>query len=1214
MYYKLRKVLLITLAVFGVTQSVFSIAAHGQKDKIVIGVITQSQWEDKLKDSIGTFYGINLEYLKNIADVLDYQLELKTYPYIDPLLDDIESGKIDGAVGFSKTPDRLERFLFSEPFFSSTIAVWYRNSNYKTIPAPHLSWACVEGSVYCQTLVKQGFDNIYFASTQAEAFETVASGRANALISTYVMINKYLDDNDIVRGAVDVPDWLKEEEVSFITSKDKKFLIDDINKILEWEKTGQNVRSVASKNPYHINDKLLLDYRRNDFSDSSITYSTSEDANPFLFRNHTGGELEGFLPDFLDLIQARTGLKFEYVKPKKSLGSGLTAFQADLVPVAYRNKTLSSEWLLTKPFMQTTYLAIKANKLTRSLAKNAKRGILVSLKKQGMIHLESWREDDFARYDDLKNLLADLKAGKISVAYVPDDIVHSLLVRDNAEGLHISEKDSLTFWVAFAVSKSNTKLKEILDSIIVTIDAKEIEKLSRAYRNFNLIYGYGDQDVTKMIGVVATVFLVLIAVGYFVLAHLRLKVNLAQVTADNEEKERKWLTGIIQEINSLVFIHGEDNKLKMSNCGMFLSGDCKGCQIKASESEELLVDNPNELSSVLRGHNIADSTPSRDCALGVSYVYRERKVISAPSSNKRFVLTVLQDIEEQKTREQELIDAQLEAQSAVQAREKFLATMSHELRTPLSAVHGLLDLLDGQLEEESNKGLVSQAIRSLNHLNTLVDEVLDYSKLDAGMLMINPQRTDWVSLVSDVLRSFEAKAESKRLDYRVVIRPFAKRWVMVDSLRLTQILTNLLSNAVKFTAEGEIAVHVAVSESNLIVKVIDTGIGMTENQLNSIFKPFVQADDSITRKYGGTGLGLSIVDRLVKCMRGELAIDSQIDLGTTIKVSLPIELCDQQEATRFTQTYAPTLPASIRKWCETWQMQLDNLHADVTPFNDEHGTFAGLALHDEPMITAKDAKYPDALFMLFDKEKCTLEECLAEEDAVSWKQGTLLVAEDNPINQSVIRMQLNQLGITPVIVSSGQEAWEYLQTDSTVSLVLTDFHMPEMDGYELASRLQLHESLCDLPVIGVTAEDARLASKKIGVSGITDVLYKPYGLTELKAMLLKYYTEQPAEKRSPTWLERFSGAEALEVARVFIDSMKADLQQLKQSTRACETRKIIHGIKGALGAVGVSAIAEMCIRAEQSAESDFEHHVTGLINNIEQEIEHVESWIEAYEH
>ncbi|NVJ55058.1 MAG: transporter substrate-binding domain-containing protein [Vibrionaceae bacterium] len=1212
MYYKLRKVLLIAFAVFGIALSFISISAPSHRDKIVVGVITQSQWQDKLKDSIGTFYGINLEYLKNIADVLDYELELKAYPYIEPLLDDIESGNIDGAVGFSKTPERLERFLFSEPFFSSTIAVWYRNSNYKTVSPSSLSWVCVEGSVYCQTLVKQGLNNIYFASTQAEAFETVASGRANALISTYVMINKYLDDNDIVRGAVDVPDWLKEEDVSFITSKDKKFLIDDINKILEWEKTGQNVRSVASKNPYHINDKLLLDYRRSDFSDSSITYSTSEDANPFLFRNHNSNKLEGFLPDFLDLIQARTGLKFEYIKPKNSIGSGLTAFQADLVPVAYLNKTLSSDWLLTKPFMQTNYLAIKANRITSALAKNTKSGILASLKKQGMIHLESWHEDEFARYDDLKNLLTDLKAGEIDVAYLPDDIVHSLLVRDNAEGLHISEKDNLTFSVAFAVSKNNTKLKDILDSIIVTIDAKEIEKLSRAYRNFNLIYGYGDQDVTKMIGVVATVFLVLLAVGYFVLAHLRLKVNLAQVTADNEEKERKWLTEIIQEINSLVFIHGEDNELKMSNCAMFLSGDCKGCQIRASESDVLLVDNPDELNSVLKGNNIAESTPSRDCGLGVSYVYRERKVISAPSSNKRFVLTMLQDIEQQKTREQELIDAQLEAQSAVHAREKFLATMSHELRTPLSAVHGLLDLLDGQLEEESNKGLVSQAIRSLNHLNMLVDEVLDYSKLDAGMLKINPQRTDWLPLVSDVLRSFEAKAESKHLDYRLVIRPFAKRWVMVDAVRLTQILTNLLSNAVKFTAEGEIAVHVAVSESSLVVKVIDTGIGMTESQLDSIFKPFVQADDSITRKYGGTGLGLSIVDRLVKCMRGELVLDSQIDLGTTIKVTLPIEVCEKQETTRFTQTYAPTLPASIRKWCETWQMQLDNLHADVTPFNDEQGTFAGLALHDEPMITAKDAKYPDALFTLFDKEKCTLEDCVDEEE-INWKQGTLLVAEDNPINQSVIRMQLQQFGITPVIVSTGQEAWEYLQADSSVCLVLTDFHMPEMDGYDLASRMQLHESLCDLPVIGVTAEDARLASKKIGVSGITDVLYKPYGLTELKAMLLRYYTEQPAEKRSPTWLERFSGAEALEVARVFIDSMKADLEQLKQSNRACETRKIIHGIKGALGAVGVSAIAAMCIRAEQSSDDDFESHVTGLINSIEQEIEHVEFWIEAYE-
>ncbi len=163
-------------------------------------------------------------------------------------------------------------------------------------------------------------------------------------------------------------------------------------------------------------------------------------------------------------------------------------------------------------------------------------------------------------------------------------------------------------------------------------------------------------------------------------------------------------------------------------------------------------------------------------------------------------------------------------------------------------------------------------MRSLNHLNLLVDEVLDYSKLEAGQLKVTPVKTHAVNTLCDVIRSFEPKASSKGLEYRVTFKPFLNPWLKVDAVRLVQIATNLLSNAVKFTNEGEISVSIAVHEGRLILKIADTGIGMTEAQLEGILQPFVQADDTITRKYGGTGLGLSIVDRLVDCMGGSYVL------------------------------------------------------------------------------------------------------------------------------------------------------------------------------------------------------------------------------------------------------------------------------------------------------------------------------------------------------
>lgn len=236
MFSILRKIFLLTVTFISVmvcfNASAASKSATKSDDTIVVGVITQRDSEDSLLDSIGPFYGINLDYLSNIAKVLNLKLELRAYKHIPPMLQDVENGVIDGAVGFSKTREREKRFLFSQPFFSSTIAVWYSDANQKQRDLKNIKWVCVEGSSYCRNLIDHGFNHITFVKTRLEAFDEVRSGRTNALISTYVAINQYLDEHNIVKGVVDVPDWLNHEQVSFITSHGKQALVDQINKIL----------------------------------------------------------------------------------------------------------------------------------------------------------------------------------------------------------------------------------------------------------------------------------------------------------------------------------------------------------------------------------------------------------------------------------------------------------------------------------------------------------------------------------------------------------------------------------------------------------------------------------------------------------------------------------------------------------------------------------------------------------------------------------------------------------------------------------------------------------------------------------------------------------------------------------------------------------------------------------------------------------------------
>ncbi|EMK6582373.1 transporter substrate-binding domain-containing protein [Vibrio parahaemolyticus] len=1219
MFSILRKIIILTATVTSLAVSFNALAKENTKDSIVVGVITQNDSSNSVVDSVGPFYGINLDYLSNIAKVLGLNLELRAYQHIPPLLNDVENGVIDGAVGFSKTPEREKRFLFSKPFFSSTIAAWYRDASYKDRDIRDIKWVCVEGSVYCDNLTSQGIDNIIYVKTRLEAFDDVRRGKANALIYTYVGITEYLDANDIVKGIVDIPNWLQEEEVSFIASLDNQKLIDNIDKILEWEQSGKNIRSVASKNPYHINDKLLVAYRRNHKSNLTITYSSSDEAYPFLYRDSHTGKLDGFFPDFIDLIQSRTGLAFSYVKPTSSLSNGLTAFDADIVPVSYVGPVPKSDWLITKPFMHSNYVSIQAEESERDKSSPEKAGILLSLKKQGLVHLGVWQQDRFDRYDDLKQLLTDLKSGVLDVAYIPDDVVHSMIAQDQVDGLVINEQDVLTFSNAFAVAKHNTQLQHMLNSIIETIDSNEIEKLLRSHRSFNLVYGYDDEQMAKFFLAGAVAFSLMFAAAYFILAHLRLKVKLAELNANNEEAEKQWLMGIIQEINSLVFIHGEDNQLEMSNCANYKSKQCQECKLKSCSTNAPLVNNSDELATVIGGQRISEEVASAGCELGIKHVYRERKTIASPSGKKKFVLTVIQDITQQKEREQALIDAQKEAQTAVRARENFLATMSHELRTPLSAAHGILDLLNRQVTADSNRELIAQAMRSLNHLNVLVDEVLDYSKLEAGQLTVAPAKTDLLKTLCDVFRSFEPRALAKGLDYKVTIKPFSDAFIEIDALRLVQITTNLLSNAVKFTAEGEIGISVILHEKQLILKVADTGIGMTDGQLEGILNPFVQADDSITRKYGGTGLGLSIVDRLIDCMGGVLCIDSQFGLGTTITVKLPIERCDSEPEVRLNWTYSEALPLSIRQWCDAWKMQpatLARSMANLYAAQDNEAGFDGVMLRDDREIlgslTLRELQYPDALFNLLSQtqQETKLDELKSEE--VSWILGTVLVAEDNPINQSVISMQLRELGIEPVIVNNGREAWEYINQDENVVLLLTDFHMPEMDGYELIKHVRA-SGFKLLPIIGVTAEDARLANERTQDIGIDDVLYKPYDLNKLKTVLVPFIGKKE-KTRLPDWIKRFKTQDAKEIARVFSQSMATDIENLQAASTERDKKRVIHGIKGAVGAIGISMLTELCIEAERVTAAEFDRRAAELILRIEQEIDNIDYWAEMNEY
>ncbi len=301
-----------------------------------------------------------------------------------------------------------------------------------------------------------------------------------------------------------------------------------------------------------------------------------------------------------------------------------------------------------------------------------------------------------------------------------------------------------------------------------------------------------------------------------------------------------------------------------------------------------------ELISSMQEDILYDSRQKNNSAYQLTYnvsLLLAFFVILGTIGSAGFIYNILKEIGQANTYRKQLEEAKLRSDQLAKAKQDFLANMSHEIRNPLHAIQGYQAALEKSGVQEEQKEFVKMIGFASDTLISIVNDILDFSKLEAGKIQIESEPFDGKHLFLSIKSFFALKAEEKKLGFNWDISLPENKWLVGDKLRINQILNNLLSNALKFTQSGEVNVVVKyLSGGAMLLQVQDTGMGMSEEVKNNIFKEFNQGDSSVSRRFGGTGLGLSIVKRLVELQEGNISVESQIQVGTTITIQIPCQL------------------------------------------------------------------------------------------------------------------------------------------------------------------------------------------------------------------------------------------------------------------------------------------------------------------------------------